>query len=396
MKLLFVHETKIKKDSFGNFYTDGSYKMEVWNRYLDISKNLTVLARIEEKIYDYQVARKKFNVFDNTKIKLIEIPDLFKSVKSFSNIKNHKLKKEIIKQSVLDNDAIIVRLPSHAGNIAIRYAKKFNKKYLVEVVGCPWDSLWNYNIKGKIIAIPSYLSMKAAVKRAPFALYVTNEFLQKRYPNKGKTINCSNVELPPSDRRILEKRLNKINTKDNNMPIVLGTTAAVDVPYKGQEYVIKAISKLRNEGYNFEYHLAGGGDKSYLESVAKKYGVLDKIKFLSALPHDKVFNYLDNIDIYIQPSKQEGLPRALIEAMSRGCPCLGSKTGGIPELLNQKFVFKKGDVRQICKLLKLMDKESMKNEAYFNFEKAKEFEKKLLDERRTKFLNEFARDGEEK
>ena len=65
----------------------------------------------------------------------------------------------------------------------------------MEVVGCPWDAYWNYSLKGKIVAPFATYMMKRRVKSAPFVLYVTNKFLQKRYPTKGKKINCSNVEL---------------------------------------------------------------------------------------------------------------------------------------------------------------------------------------------------------
>ena len=111
------------------------------------------------------------------------------------------------------------------------------------------------------------------------------------------------------------------------------------------------------------------------------------MKFLGPLSHEEVFQYLDNVDIYIQPSKQEGLPRALVEAMSRGCPALGSKTGGIPELLNKDFIFQKGAVDEICALLERLDKETMYEEAIRNFEKAKEFDRDLLERRRTLSTN---------
>ena len=45
----------------------------------------------------------------------------------------------------------------------------------------------------------------------------------------------------------------------------------------------------------------------------------------------------DNIDVFIMPSLQEGLPRSMVEAMSRGCNVIGSRVGGIPELLDDNF-----------------------------------------------------------
>ena len=390
VKLLFVHDTKFKEDKKGNYYTGSSYNMEVWKRYLSFADHLSVIARKEKTIYEVDYAQQNFNYFDKTKITFIETPDLKSSIRDFINIKKRKIRNEIIKKAVIDCDCLVARLPSSNGNIAISYAKKFKKPYLVEVVGCAWDALWNYNLKGKIIALPNYLAMKRSVKQAPFVIYVSNKFLQRRYRNDGISISCSDVELPPLEEEIMEKRIKKIKQMTENKPIILGTIAAVDVRYKGQQFVIKAISKLNKEGYNFEYHLVGGGDISYLKSVAKENNVSDKVKFLGSIPHEKVFEYLDNIDIYIQPSITEGLPRALVEAMSRGCPVIGSNVGGIPELVSTEFMFKRKDINDLIVKLKTMTKEKMLNEAKRNFEKAKAFDKKELDKRRTEFYKMFA------
>jgi len=176
---------------------------------------------------------------------------------------------------------------------------------------------------------------------------------------------------------------------NGNKPVVIGTIGAANVRYKGQQYVIKAIYRLNKQGYDFRYQVVGGGDRSFLMSLSEKYGISDKVQFLGSMPHEKVFEYLDNIDLYIQPSKQEGLPRALVEAMSRGCPAIGSNTGGIPELLNKELTFKKGSVKELCNLLKRINKEEMLKEAKRNFEKAKEYSEDLLERSRTAFYKEF-------
>ena len=124
--------------------------------------------------------------------------------------------------------------------------------------------------------------------------------------------------------------------------------------------------------------------------IAKKYGVSDKIKFLGPISPGEIFQYLDNIDIYIQPSKTEGLPRALVEAMSRGCPSLGSRTGGIPQLLDKEFTFYRGAVNEICELFKQMGKEAMIEAAKYCFEKTKEYDKGKLEMCRARFYKEFS------
>lgn len=122
-----------------------------------------------------------------------------------------------------------------------------NKPFLIEVVGCTWDAYWNYNNLGKLIALPSFIYMRKIVKNSKYVIYVTNKFLQKRYPTNGINTNCSNVYLKEIDECVLRKRLDKINNLRVQDKIILGTAAAVDVKNKGQQYVIKALGKLKNK-----------------------------------------------------------------------------------------------------------------------------------------------------
>jgi len=390
MKLLFVHETKIKEDKNGTLYTDSSYNQEVWNRYLSITSNLSIIARKELCIYEVDDAEKRFNYFDKERINFIEVPNFTSSIIEYLDIRKRIKSNNIIRDAVLKSECIIARLPSTYGNVAIKFAREFNKPYLVEVVGCPWDALWNHSSKGKILAFPSWRAMKKSLINAPYAIYVTSEFLQKRYPTKGKSVNCSDIVLTKFNDKVLEARLDKISNIKQNNKMVIGTTAAVNVRYKGQQYVIQALGKLKKQGItNFEYQIVGGGDQAYLRSIVERCDVIEQVKFLGDTPHDKVVQWLDNIDLYIQPSMQEGLPRALIEALSRGLPSIGSDAGGIPELVSPEFVFKRKDVNDLEDIIKKMTKDTMLNEAKKNFEKAKEFDRALLDMKRNDFYRKL-------
>ena len=64
---------------------------------------------------------------------------------------------------------------------------------------------------------------------------------------------------------------------------------------------------------------------------------------------------LTDSDIYIQPSLQEGLPRAVVEAMSTALPCIGFNTGGIPELLEPEYIVKLKNVDGIVQRIKILE-----------------------------------------
>lgn len=392
MKLLFVHDTKFKQDENGTYYTGGSYNEKIWSRYLNICSDLSVIARKDQNIYEIDYARDKFNYFDNQKINFIETPNINSSVKNLTSFKVRKNINEIILREVLINDFVIARLPSNNGSIAVKYAKKYNKPYLVEVVGCAWDALWNYSRKGKLLAPFNFIKQKKAVKDAKYAIYVTKNFLQERYPSKGESINCSNVFLNELNESIVKNRMEKIEKVKPNSKLIIGTTAAVNVKYKGQESIIKVLGRLKSKGIiNFEYQLVGGGDQTYLKLLAEKYQVTNQVKFLGSLPYDEVINWLDSIDIYVQPSKTEGLPRALIEAMSRGLLSIGTNVGGIPELLDQNYIFSNlsNNEDEIIEILLRINKEELKKEAIRNFDVAKEYEQSKIESRRQLFFRKF-------
>ncbi len=314
----------------------------------------------------------------------------FKSIKDlnvFSLFFGKNRKK--IRQTIQEADFIIIRMPSYIGHVAIQEAKKLNKNYLIEMVACPWDALWNYGkIVKKIFAFPTYILNKIDIYNAKNVIYVSDEFLQRRYPTKGKNIGCSDVVLESIEEKNLENRIKKI--EQGNQVFKLCTLASVELKYKGQEYVIKALKNLKNKGIFVEYYLAGGGNGARLKRIIKKYKLEKQVHLLGGIPHDKIFQLLDNIDLYVQPSLQEGLPRSVVEAMSRACPVIGSNTGGIPELISHKYIFRRKNVKDISEMIiSLMNsKDELKNMSKNNFNHSKSFQNDVLINKRRKFYNE--------
>ncbi len=170
--------------------------------------------------------------------------------------------------------------------------------------------------------------------------------------------------------------------------ITLVTTAAINVEAKGQQYVIEALPMLRKSGVNAKYVLIGSGDKARLMNLAEKYGVKDNVVFAGELSLDDVFNTIDRCDFYIQPSLQEGLPRSVIEAMSRACPSLGARTAGIPELISEECIFERKSAKGIYDtIMALLSKPKLNELAKLNFEESKKYTNEVLEQRRNAYFD---------
>lgn len=391
MKVLFAYDIKFLKDNKQNLYSDSGYNSNIWNRYKEAFGDLTVMSRVHKTDLSGFELLKGYTLLPKDEVSHIEVYDCNSNIFSFFNIFARFKNKKNARESIQKSDMVIARLPSWIGNIAVSEAKKIGKPCLVEVVGCPWDALWNYGICGKILAPSMWIRTKKNVYNSDYTMYVSKFFLQKRYPSKGLSFNCSNVELKNFDIITLEERLKKIDKiKDT---IVIGSIGVIDVKYKGHKYVIKAIAKLKKQGYNFKYRIVGGGKKDYLEKTIERYKVQDDVELCGILSHDEIFNYLNNIDLYIQPSLTEGLPRAVVEAMSCACPVMGSRVGGIPELVNDDFLFRKKNVAEIADtILKLSKKQNLKREAKRSFNSALDYAKDKLDVRRENFYEKIKRE----
>ncbi|MFQ6862911.1 MAG: glycosyltransferase [Beduini sp.] len=384
MKCLFVHDFRSYHYLETAYCTNLSY--EIWSkRYLPFFDNLVILNRTK----DVEKKPKGLVISSGSGVIYAKKINLFKNIDFFIHYSTYK---KIIQDYIINSDAVIIRLDSFLGLIAAKLCRKMNKPYIIEVVGCVWDSFWNKGTVGKLLAPCLYIKTKKEIYQCKYVIYVTKAFLQKRYPSSGKNINCSNVCLQHTDDRVLARRLLKIDALSTKSKIIIGTIAALDIKYKGQQYVIRAISYLKKQGYsNFEYHLVGGGNQLFLKKLVKKYDLEENIRFIGPIEHEKINIWLDSIDIYIQPSRQEGLPRALIEAMSRGLPCLGAKTAGIPELLNTQCIFSNthNNYKIIAKMLNCLTTDKMKKLAKENFINAKDYEEEKINKIRFSFFNDF-------
>lgn len=381
VKGIFCHDLPIYKDKNG-MYCSTTLTDDLFKRYFSVVDELYVATRVYEIDSTYKDAHQEKITLPG--VKIIEFPNLNKPQYVITRMPKAQKQLEDIISEV---DLIFIR-GGVIAELASKVCRKMKKPYLVEVSGCTWDAYWNHSVIGKIIAPYMEYQSKKTVQKAAFAVYVTERWLQNRYPSSGESTYASNVILYDVDENVLGKRIEKINQRNECEPWVIGTTAAVNNKVKGQQYVIEAISKL-DKSYNIRYELVGGGSTDYLRTIAKKFHVENQVIFKGELSHQEVLEWLDTIDTYIQPSMQEGLPRALIEAMSRGCPAIGSNTAGIPELLPEEAIFKRGKVSHLIEVMRKFYKMDWNLLARTNHAKSKEFKMDILNERREALYKKY-------
>ncbi len=88
---------------------------------------------------------------------------------------------------------------------------------------------------------------------------------------------------------------------------------------KGFDLLIESFAKLKNQ--DWELHIAGGDEEGEaLKEQAERLGVINRIKFLGKVKEiDKCYAYAG---MFVIPSRSEGFPNALAEAMTAGCCCI--------------------------------------------------------------------------
>jgi len=124
----------------------------------------------------------------------------------------------------------------------------------------------------------------------------------------------------------------------------------MEQPYKGQDYLLKAIKLCEMNGLSVKAMLVGEGRlRPDLEGLCNGMRLESKVEFRGSVPWGAtLFELYDEADMFIMCSLTEGLGKALLEAMARGLPAVGTEVGGIPELLTPEVLVAPADARALA------------------------------------------------
>jgi glycosyltransferase involved in cell wall biosynthesis len=149
-----------------------------------------------------------------------------------------------------------------------------------------------------------------------------------------------------------------------NNKVIIATVANFRMQ-KGHDFLVDVISHFRSSFEQAHFVWAGEGPlRQSLEDKIKRIGVSDQITFLGRL--EDVRPLLERSDIFVLPSREEGMPRGLMEAMAMGLPSVATDVGGTGEVVEpgiSGFLANYGDIETFGNYLKrLIESPSLRKE----------------------------------
>lgn len=269
-------------------------------------------------------------------------------------------------------ELVIMDFNSATGWSMIKNYVKLIKKTKADIVHFHFGAFpHNYFIIPRLIgppkiyrtihSIPFYSSQISIFSKIRFKLM--NMFYDRLLP-VSEAIKEQVVKAVGNDRNIYTRYIgtnieaNRIKEKNEN--IVNICCIAFHQPIKGIDILLNALHKLKylHKFSTFRLTQIGGGFDNYkkeLEEQVDKLQLKENVIFYGL--SNNVPELLSDMDIYVQPSRSEGIGIALMEAASQKLPLIGSNIGGIPEIIidgHNGFLFPVEDSETLAEKLYIL------------------------------------------
>ncbi len=193
---------------------------------------------------------------------------------------------------------------------------------------------------------------RAMVNLSDYMIF-PSQHLAKWYSNTIKSID-------PAKLKVIYPGV-VINKPQNYAPkdkLIIGSLSRLH-PVKGLDILLKAIQTLKNNKIDFELYIGGGGKgKDQLVDIVKKLKLERICKFVDNIPNKT--SYLEELSIFVSPSRKEAFGINICEAMERSLPIVSTNVGGIPEVVKDGltgFLCKPNDPESLSKNLELLVKD---------------------------------------
>lgn len=248
--------------------------------------------------------------------------------------------------------------------------------------GCPLKNRLIYETVERLLA--RYTDAQITINQEDFSAAKTFHIRGKAYYTPGVGIDIYRIQKTNAER---EKTRLQLGISNEDLVYI---TVGELIPRKGHEILIKAFSKLQLPGARL---IICGSGKSYdsLQKLAIRLGVSERVHFLGF--RRDVYELLKCADVFVFPSKQEGLPVALMEAMAAGLPCVASRIRGNVDLLpDSELMFDPNDENELCICMqKAIDVSCQKSEIQKNLHHIANFSKEKVQKEMRAIYSEWLR-----
>jgi glycosyltransferase involved in cell wall biosynthesis len=384
MRLCVTTELRLEGTADGAIWTTGAMPYAFWRRYLEVFESVRVIARVrqvEQLASDWRRA-------DGPGVEFLGLPYYVGFAEYLRRM--HSVRRAA-RAGVSEGDALIMRVSSTIAG-SLDPLLRDSRPHGLEVVGDPYEAL----AAGSAVRHPLRplfqklftRQLRRQCQRATAVAYVTEHTLQTHYPPNPAAFSThySSVELPDEAFASQPKKF----SDEPRRRIRLISIGSMEALYKGFDVLIDALGKCVKAGLPVDLVLVGDGrHRQEYEQYAAAVGSRNIVQFRGAVSAGQsIRDELNAADLFVLASKTEGLPRVMIEAMACGLPCVGSRVGGIPELLPASDMFPKGDSEALAYKLQeiLGDPGRMSRMAERNLSKARDYQDSQVNIRRKQLL----------
>ncbi len=379
MQAAVVLEFRFHQTPDGAVWTPTAFARTFWDRYLEVFDGVKVIARARRVAVPEEDARR----VDGNGVSFAAVPYY---VGPLQYLRRARQVQRAVRHAIATNDAVILRVGSQLAGCLSPWLRRTGRPYGLEVVGDPRDAFAPGAVRHPLrLLFRSHFvrALKLQCAGACGAAYVTDSVLQRRYPCRRHSAGISDIELPEE----AFARAGGVDLSERGDRLVF--VGSLEQMYKAPDILLDAIALCARRGSKLHLALIGDGrHRKELEGRAAALGIQDQVGFLGQLPAgDAIRAELDQASLFVLPSRTEGLPRAMLEAMARGLPCVGAAVGGIPELLPAEDLVPSGDAGALSrKILEVLsDRPRMERMSARNLAKAGEYRDQILLPRRKAF-----------
>ncbi len=384
MNVLVTIEHRFDRTPDGAVWTQAMFAHSFWTRYLDVFARVRVLARVR----DVPTVSDDWRQATGPGVCFAPIPYYLGPRQYLQRV--HQVRRAA-RQAPRPREAIILRLGSPIAAMIDPALRREGRPYGVEVVGDPYDVFAPGSVDHPLRPFFRWWlprQMRRQCAGASAAAYVTEHALQRRYPPAPDAFSTSysSVELPETAFVPVPR-----TARMDQNAWTLVTVGSLAQLYKAPDVLIDAVAALVRDGLDLRLVFIGDGKhRPELEARAAARGMGGRVRFLGQLTAGAAVRAeLDGADLFVLPSRTEGLPRAMIEAMARGLPCIGSHIGGFPELLPSDDLVAPGDAASLARTIRAMvtDPARMTRTSARNLERARAYREEVLHGRRDEFYH---------